>query len=50
MPPNMNRDGLDQLSTGFEKLGIEYIPSKANFILSKPGNGRSLFSELQNWE
>ena len=39
--------GLDQLSTGFEKLGVEYIPSKANFILTKPGDGRSLFFELQ---
>ena len=38
-----NRDGLQQLTNGLEQLGIEYIPSQANFILSKPGNGRSLF-------
>ena len=43
----LNRDGLAQLGHGLEQLGIEYIPSQANFILSKPGNGRSLFSELQ---
>ena len=42
-----NRAGLDQLSNGFKKLGIEYIPSQANFILTKPGDGRSLFLELQ---
>jgi histidinol-phosphate aminotransferase len=42
-----NRDGLQQLTNGLEQLGIEYIPSQANFILSKPGNGRSLFLELQ---
>jgi len=38
---------LAQLGDGLEQLGIEYIPSQANFILSKPGNGRSLFSVLQ---
>ena len=42
-----NRAGLEQLSIGFKKLGIEYIPSQANFILTKPGDGRSLFLELQ---
>jgi histidinol-phosphate aminotransferase len=42
-----NRDGLEQLAQGLNSLGIEYIPSQANFILSKPGNGRSLFLELQ---
>ncbi len=42
-----NRYGLEQLYLGLEKLGIEYIPSQANFILSKTGDGRSLFSELQ---
>ena len=42
-----NRDGLEQLTQGLESLGVEYIPSHANFILSKPGDGRSLFLELQ---
>lgn len=42
-----NRDGLEQLAQGLNSLGIEYVPSQANFILSKPGNGRSLFLELQ---
>ena len=42
-----NMNGLEQISSGLEKLGIEYIPSHANFVLSKPGNGRRLFLELQ---
>jgi len=42
-----NQDGLEQLAQGLQDLGIEYVPSHANFILSKPGNGRSLFLELQ---
>ncbi len=42
-----NADGLNQLSMGLDRLGIEYVPSQANFILAKPGNGRSLFIELQ---
>jgi len=29
----INNDGLKQLQTGFDKLGITYIPSFANFIL-----------------
>jgi len=42
-----NRDGLRQLSQGLEDLGIDFIPSHANFILTKPGSGRQLFEELQ---
>ena len=42
-----NRDGLDQLTQGLEQLEIEYIPSHANFVLSKPGKGRQVFEDLQ---
>ena len=42
-----NRDGLEQLTQGLSILGIEYVPSHANFILTKPGDGRSIFLELQ---
>ena len=42
-----NADGLEQLAKGLEALEIEYLPSQANFILSKPGDGRGLFTELQ---
>ena len=33
-----------------QKTRDEYIPSQANFILTKPGDGRSLFLELRNKE
>lgn len=42
-----NTDGLEQLANGLKALDIEYLPSQANFILSKPGDGRGLFTELQ---
>jgi histidinol-phosphate aminotransferase len=32
---------------GFRKLGLDYVPSYANFILVKTGNGRQVFGELQ---
>ena len=28
-----NRAGLKQLAQGFDKLGLEYVPSHGNFIL-----------------
>ena len=40
------RGGLQPLA-GLKALDIEYLPSQANFILSKPGDGRGLFTELQ---
>ena len=30
-----------------EKMGIETVPSGANFILVRTGNGRQVFEELQ---
>jgi len=42
-----NQAGLSFLAQGMERLGIEYIPSLANFILCRPGDGRSLFLALQ---
>ena len=42
-----NRAGLKQLEAGFTKLGLEWVPSVANFILVKVGDGGRIFTELQ---
>ena len=42
-----NRTGLKQLEAGFTKLGLEWVPSVANFIVVKVGDGARIFAELQ---
>jgi histidinol-phosphate aminotransferase len=42
-----NRAGLVQLERGFKDLGLEIVPSVANFILVKVGDGAGVFIELQ---
>ncbi len=42
-----NAAGLRQLEVGLAKLGLEYVPSQANFILVKVGNGEQIFVEMQ---
>lgn len=42
-----NAQGLKQLEVGFKNLNLDYIPSKANFLLVKVGNGQEIFQELQ---
>ncbi|MDF7806025.1 histidinol-phosphate transaminase [Pontiellaceae bacterium B12219] len=44
---NMVFQGLEFFEAEFPKLGIETVPSGANFILIKTGNGREVFQELQ---
>jgi histidinol-phosphate aminotransferase len=39
--------GLRQLEEGFAGLGIEFVPSEANFILAKVGDGTRVFEALQ---
>ena len=39
--------GLEFFARELPKLGIEVVPSGANFILIKTGNGREVFQELQ---
>ncbi|HWB61837.1 MAG TPA: aminotransferase class I/II-fold pyridoxal phosphate-dependent enzyme, partial [Chthoniobacteraceae bacterium] len=38
--------GRDYLQAQFAALGLEYIPSHANFVLVKVGNGTQLFKQL----
>ena len=42
-----NAAGLCQLQQGFEMLGLEFIPSQANFVLVKVGNAEKVFTEMQ---
>ncbi len=42
-----NRAGLAQLEAGARTLGLETVPSAANFLLVKVGNGARWFVELQ---
>lgn len=43
----LNKEGRDYLQRCFAALGLKYVPSHANFILVKVGNGKALFQELQ---
>ena len=42
-----NRAGLAQLAAGFTAQGLEIVPSVANFVLVKVGDGARVFTELQ---
>ena len=42
-----NRLGLTQLENGCRRLGLEYVPSTANFMLVRVGEGVRVFNELQ---
>ena len=42
-----NRAGLRQLEAGCRKLGLEWIPSQANFILVEVPDGANAFAFLQ---
>ena len=42
-----NFQGLELFASNFSALGLDYVPSYANFILVKTGNGRQVFGELQ---
>jgi histidinol-phosphate aminotransferase len=39
-------EGRTYLQQSFGSLGLEYVPSHANFVLVKVGNGRDLFNAL----
>ncbi|MBK9138585.1 MAG: histidinol-phosphate transaminase [Verrucomicrobia bacterium] len=42
-----NRQGLRDLAAGLERLGVHFVPSAANFILARVGEGSRVFAELQ---
>ena len=39
--------GLKVYAKAFRKMGLEFIPSSANFVLVKVGDGQRVFNELQ---
>lgn len=41
-----NRAGLDQLATGLGSMGVDYVPSVANFLLVEVGDGRTSYEAL----
>lgn len=42
----VNRQGLDYLQSEFTKLGLDFVPSRANFILLRVGKGQEVFKQL----
>jgi histidinol-phosphate aminotransferase len=42
-----NEKGLEFLADGLKKLKLEVVPSFANFILARVGDGQHVFNELQ---
>jgi histidinol-phosphate aminotransferase len=42
-----NSRGLKLYVRAFRKLGLEFIPSSANFILVRVGDGQRVFNEMQ---
>jgi len=43
----INREGLAQIAARVDNLGLEYIPSVANFLTIRVGAGRAIFQALQ---
>lgn len=39
--------GLKLYGRAFRKMGLEYVPSSANFVLVRVGDGQRVFNELQ---
>ncbi len=42
----VNREGMLQLEEGFRRLGLAYVPTFANFILVRVGDGDAVFRRL----
>ncbi len=43
----VNLRGLDLFAEKLPELGLDFVPSRANFILVRTGRGREVFAELQ---
>tara|TARA_Y100000588_G_scaffold89671_1_gene96271 strand:+ start:12739 stop:13839 length:1101 start_codon:yes stop_codon:yes gene_type:complete len=43
-----NQEGMRQWEVACANLGLPYVPSQANFILIKTGNGEGIFEALQD--
>ena len=43
----INSRGLRFYGRAFRKLGLEFVPSSANFILVRVGDGQRVFGEMQ---
>lgn len=43
-----NRAGLVQLEAGLQHLGVTFVPSVANFVLARVGDGARVFDALQH--
>jgi len=41
-----NQQGMKYLQAEFARLGLSYVPSAANFILVRVGNGSAVFQRL----
>jgi histidinol-phosphate aminotransferase len=41
-----NRRGIEYLEKEFSQLGLEFVPSQANFILVRVGRGQEVFQQL----
>jgi len=42
----MNRRGMEQVTAGLSRLGLEYIPSCGNFVSFRIGDGAKMFRRL----
>jgi histidinol-phosphate aminotransferase len=42
-----NKQGLEYLCSECHRMGIEYVPSAANFFLAKVKDGQKVFAEMQ---
>lgn len=42
----LNRDGMAQLATALDAMGVAYVPSHANFLLVHVGDGARIYERL----